>query len=264
MTKIDVKQEEHSNKYYHEILQRGDFDGFINPDSYWYWEHTYCLEHLKEFFTLTSGSTYLTVGDGFCGREGGFIQKFGNHVHASDIEPCLIEISRSKGLVDSYSRQDLYNLTFSDNSCDYVFIKESLHHLSKPYAGFYEMLRVAKKGVILIEPNGDTEQPYIYNNFESSGNYMFTFSSHDLIKSAIAFGNGYKYFLLTYSIVFYSYHNDEELKLGHFDQERKRLLEYDKGFDNPAQKPLLILICLRDKEVYDQIIGTDYKKVMIE
>jgi SAM-dependent methyltransferase len=43
-------------------------------------------------------------------------------------------------------------LPFASASFDLVFCKESLHHLARPVLGFYEMLRVCRRAVILVEP----------------------------------------------------------------------------------------------------------------
>lgn len=47
--------------------------------------------------------------------------------------------------------QNLENLKYSDNSFDYSVVHASLHHMSKPYKGLYEMYRVSKKGILVIE-----------------------------------------------------------------------------------------------------------------
>jgi len=52
----------------------------------------------------------------------------------------------------SYVKQNMEKLTFPDKSFDLVFIKEAIHHVPRPILAFYELLRVAKKAVIFIEP----------------------------------------------------------------------------------------------------------------
>lgn len=47
--------------------------------------------------------------------------------------------------------QNMENLKYSDNSFDYSVVHASLHHMSKPYKGLYEMYRVSKKGILVIE-----------------------------------------------------------------------------------------------------------------
>ena len=110
-------------------------------------------------------------------------------------------------------------LNFENQSFDYVFCKEALHHFPRPYVALYEMLRVARKGVFLVEPNDawslgsmspsvDRQSlfvklrhhflrvldiaryklPYIkYNqaDWEPSGNYVFALSARELEKIAL-------------------------------------------------------------------------------
>jgi SAM-dependent methyltransferase len=252
MNNIDVLQKEWHIKWYQDILEGGPekWDGFINPDSIWSWMHTYCIDHIKEFFQNIPPSTIITLGDGYCGREAIHIKRFGfgHHVHASDFQPCLIEVAHKMGLVDDFSNQDMGNLTFEEGAFDFVFIKESLHHMSMPYKGLYEMFRVAKKGVILIEPSGDNEYQYHFNNYEPTGNYMFGFSSHELIKIGLAYG--IKNFAWTYSSVHFGRHNIDNINSGKIEEEKKRLICLDN--QTPLKdRPLLIFFFLKDEKLLD-------------
>jgi len=82
---------------------------------------------------------------------------------------------------------DVERLHFKDNIFDYSFIAASLHHLSKPMLGLYELLRVAKYGVIVIEPNDSiltriaTSLGFAHE-IEKFGNYVFRFSKKDVTK----------------------------------------------------------------------------------
>jgi ubiquinone/menaquinone biosynthesis C-methylase UbiE len=264
MNKIDSDQKEYFIKAFQEILDGGieKYDGFINPDSIWYWMHVYCLDQIKDFFKNIPPSTILTLGDSYCGREAAHIKRFGfgHHVHASDWQPCLIELAHKMGLVDEFSEQDMNNLKFEDNSFDFVFVKESLHHLSKPYQGIYEMLRVAKKGVILIEPSGENEQKHRFNNFEEVGNFVFSFTSHELVKVGLSFG--IKYFAFTYGTVHYTLRNDDNIKNGRIQEEKERLIKLDESVPW-GDKSLIVFFFLKDKETYDSIIDiVKYKKVI--
>ena len=160
--------------------------------------------------------------------------------------------------------QNVNDLTFQDESFDYVFTKETLHHLPTPFKGLCEMFRVAKRGVIIIEPNGEYDVEFNYNAFEPTGNYMCTFSAHELIKAGICFG--YKLFVATGAIVFYSYFNEENIKNGLIQEERLRLIEYDQAFSSSVlKKPLLILFFLRSKEDYDIFPDSNkFRKVSIK
>ena len=50
-----------------------------------------------------------------------------------------------------WSYQDAQNLTFDDNSYDFVFVADGLHHCASPHRAMLEMYRVARKGIIVIE-----------------------------------------------------------------------------------------------------------------
>ena len=65
----------------------------------------------------------------------------------------------------SYIKQDMEKLSFSEGSVDIVFVKEAIHHVPKVVKPFYEMLRVAKKAVIFIEP----QESFLGNIMDSFG-----------------------------------------------------------------------------------------------
>ncbi len=92
----------------------------------------------------------------------------------------------------SYKIENAECLTYDDRSFDLVFCKEGLHHLARPILGLYEMLRVCKRAVIVIEPHdtwvgrileklhlstiyerGEYEQKA---NIENRDNYVFRFN----------------------------------------------------------------------------------------
>lgn len=52
----------------------------------------------------------------------------------------------------SYKIENMENLSFKNSSFEFVFIKEAIHHVPRPHKAIYEILRVAKKAVIFIEP----------------------------------------------------------------------------------------------------------------
>lgn len=52
-----------------------------------------------------------------------------------------------------YSQVNAECTDISSKSFDLVLVKEGLHHLARPILGFYEMLRITKDAVIIIEPS---------------------------------------------------------------------------------------------------------------
>jgi SAM-dependent methyltransferase len=51
----------------------------------------------------------------------------------------------------SWSYQDAQSLSYEDDSFDFAFVADGLHHCSSPHRAMVEMYRVARKGIIVIE-----------------------------------------------------------------------------------------------------------------
>jgi len=51
-----------------------------------------------------------------------------------------------------YEKQDAMNLTYENESFDYVFVSNGLHHCSSPHAALLEMYRVTRRTIIIFEP----------------------------------------------------------------------------------------------------------------
>lgn len=119
-----------------------------------YWRHSRAYECAQILAGGDTDSTWLTVGDGRWGLDSIRIRKKGfSSVMATDISEALLSAAREKGLIDEYAVENAERLSFPDNSFDYVFCKEALHHFPRPYVALYEMIRVARKAVFIIEPN---------------------------------------------------------------------------------------------------------------
>jgi SAM-dependent methyltransferase len=97
------------------------------------------------------GKNWLTIGDAY-GFDAQYIIKSGNLATASDLNTDFLAIAQTEGIIDNYSAQNAEHLSYNDNSFDFLLCKESYHHFPRPYAALYEMLRVAKKGFVVIEP----------------------------------------------------------------------------------------------------------------
>ena len=100
----------------------------------------------------------LSVLDICCGS--GMISEYytkeGTVVTGTDISPECIERARVRaqryGFSSKFQVADSENLPFPDNSFDIVSVHDGLHHLAKPWKAVKEMGRVARKGIIIIEP----------------------------------------------------------------------------------------------------------------
>lgn len=203
---MEIHYDKH-DKDYDEYLVDKDrskiAESWLNTKTLDYWRHERMLNLIKPF--IQQKDKWLTIGDGRYGSECAWLKNKGVSCHASDMHTNLLEIAYKKGYIDTFSKQNAESLTFNDESFDYVLIKETLHHLPRPWLAIYEAYRVCKKGVIIIEPN-DT-YPYeslakkiflkfknftkkIINkkiyvdeySFETVGNFIYTVNQRELEK----------------------------------------------------------------------------------
>lgn len=152
---------------------------------------------LKKHFNL-SNQNVLVASCG-TGIDIHYLLKHYNNItcYASDLTEAAVDLARNTFNIDG-SVQDNEKLTFPDNSFDYCFIAASLHHLLRPNKGLYELIRVARKGVIVIEPNDSwlsrlfTKLNFI-NEYETDcKNYVFRYGKNDVIKIAKSLFYNYK------------------------------------------------------------------------
>lgn len=161
---------------------------------------------LDPLLTADPAARWLTVGDGCYGNDAKYIFDRGVWVLASDISDALLREAQQLGRIPQFRKENAESLSFQDDEFDYVLCKESYHHFPRPIIALYEMLRVARKGVVLIEPNDVrvTEsmrtflfrklidlvrrirrEPVRRNAFEPVGNYVFTISRREIEKVAL-------------------------------------------------------------------------------
>jgi SAM-dependent methyltransferase len=103
-------------------------------------------------FVSESGWRWLTIGDAH-GWDAARLGSMGApDVTASDLSGIRLEHARNEGLIQNYRVENAESMTASNGEFDVVFCKEAFHHLPRPWIGLYEMLRIARKVVLLIEP----------------------------------------------------------------------------------------------------------------
>ncbi|WP_256002541.1 class I SAM-dependent methyltransferase [Pedobacter deserti] len=106
-----------------------------------------CLDPL-----LKSGrSEWLTIGDPY-GFDAEYILKKGSNAIASDLNTDMLSVAFNEGIIKEYRSENAEQLSLADQEVDYVLCKESYHHFPRPYAAMYEMMRVSRKGIVIIEP----------------------------------------------------------------------------------------------------------------
>lgn len=146
------------------------------------------LDHLQP-------ESILSVGDNLARDAAYFKRRFPQaRCIATDLYADGIRQAVADGWVDDVLSADSENLPFASDSIDCVIAKESFHHWPRPMLGLYEMLRVARKGVLVIEPNdvmhcnpSPWPQPHTYvDDYEPVGNYKYQISLREILKAAWA------------------------------------------------------------------------------
>ena len=115
------------------------------------------------------------------GGEGSILCDMGyGDVTISDLSSVGVETGlkrdyRLKGLV-----LDAENADVPDRAFDLVIVQDGLHHLQNPVRGFAEMLRIARVGVIFLEPHDSWVGNFIGTKWEKNGdaiNYVFRWTT---------------------------------------------------------------------------------------
>lgn len=187
---VDIHKK-HLSEFLEDSQHRSLYDSWWIPGTVNYWRHTRLLAPVLEVLPQLRGHSWLTVGDGpgtdaWRLHQAGFAQ-----VWATDLEDTLLRQTRDSGRIANFSIENAEALSFPDNSFDFILCKEALHHMIRPYAAIYEFFRVARYGVVVIEPQDpwvdwpcrtDATNPH----YEAVGNFVYQFSARELEK--IAYG----------------------------------------------------------------------------
>ena len=187
-----------------DIDKKKHSQNWLRKDTLDFWRHQRMLNPVKAF--IHKGDRWLTIGDGRYGTEANFLLSNGVNALATDLSDKLLKVGNKIGFIKEYKKENAESLSFNDNEFDYVLIKEAFHHFPRPWLALYEAFRVAKKGVILIEPNDQLTYKYskrkkliiiIYNffktikglktnkdsySFEEVGNFIYTINNRELEK----------------------------------------------------------------------------------
>ena len=165
------------------------------------------LEILKPL--LREKNKWLTIGD-HTGFEAKYLTENNQDATASDISDAFLREAVEQKLIKKYKKINVEQIDIEEDGFDYLICKESFHHFPRAYLGLYEMIRVARKGVILIEPVDawfkmplllfiknicDCFNPYLINkiwknrfSWETVGNYVFKVTDREVEKIAMGMG----------------------------------------------------------------------------
>lgn len=206
-------QREHMNSDLKNSRREEIHKSWFKEDTVDYWRHKRMYSTITPIANYYKDAKWLSIGDGRYGLDAYYLNKmFEINVFPTDISKNMLKKGQEMGLFDKYGVENAEALTFEDNSFDVIFCKESFHHFPRPIIAFYEMVRVAKEAIILIEPNdvipinkkkyvksalrillykliNKNITPYIpcmddnFNHtFEQSGNYLYSLSNRELNK----------------------------------------------------------------------------------
>lgn len=204
-------QQTHHDADFRRRLDNGTVETWLSWDNADSWGSALCLEELRPLLANVPQRRILTLGDGKGGKEARFCKELGHYAVATDLCTDVLAEAHARGLIDEYAAANVEALPFDDESFDYVVVKETLHHVQRPYLAVYEMLRVAREGIIIIEPHHSesvglatflkrTVRRLFARNaagesvnwprtgFEESGNYLFRFQPFKLAQCMIAMG----------------------------------------------------------------------------
>jgi ubiquinone/menaquinone biosynthesis C-methylase UbiE len=167
----------HKNLIHDEALR----DSWAKFDTVDYWRHERMYTNLLSFIRAYPNSSWLTIGDGRYGTDANFLQRNGCEALATDINDSSLVKAKKVRFINNYKIENAESLSFESNHFDFVLCKESYHHFPRPMLALYEMIRVCKKAVILIEPNDQQIINPYQSNVYSSLHWLIN-SSKNFIK----------------------------------------------------------------------------------
>lgn len=174
---------------------------YVDPASIDNWRHTRMLDLTTPLWETLPAASWMTVGDGRYGSDAGYLCSKNVDVIATSLTDERLRKANELGHIRRFQAENAEAISLADSSVDFVLCKEAYHHFPRPTIALYEMLRVARTAVVLIEPlddarildglkrlvkrliRGDKEQ-----QFEPSGNYLYRLSIREMEKTMTAMG----------------------------------------------------------------------------
>lgn len=211
----DYREESYRRHQEHLAQQVPDAPGEIRAkpcfrtDTVDAWRHQRMYALLDPILGADPAAAWLTLGDGRFGNDARYILDHGGQAVASDLADALLKEAQRIGFIPEYRVENAEALSLADGAVDYVLCKEAFHHFPRPMLALYEMLRVARKAVVLIEPNDEyaggglaqafgqavrglllrlLRRPSGRHGFEPVGNYVYCLSRRELEKALLALG----------------------------------------------------------------------------
>lgn len=149
------------------------------------------LIELEPFVHTLAGESAVSVCDGRA-VEASYLKRNGLIVTATDLYPDYLRKAFERGEIDNFSKENAENLSYKTEEFDWGIVKAGLHHLPRPVIGIYELLRVSKKGALILEGHDGyllrVLRKYLLSgrDWEPSGNYVYRFRRRELEKLCLA------------------------------------------------------------------------------
>jgi SAM-dependent methyltransferase len=134
---------------------------------------------------LSSWSALVTCAG--AGGEGTYLANRGmGSVTVSDFSARALEHCRNRDPRLDTLQLDAEQLEVADESYDLVLVQDGLHHLPRPVLGLTEMLRVARRAVVVMEPHEGFVTRLLGREWERNGdavNWVFRWNRRLLEQS---------------------------------------------------------------------------------
>lgn len=215
-----VKLSQMQKDYMNNDLKVGDREAihksWFLEDTIDFWRHDRMYSTLKPIAEFYKNSSWLSIGDGRFGLDSNRLKKkFDINIFPTDISDEMLQKGKEMGIVYEFGVENAESLSFGNDAFDVIFCKEAYHHFPRPMIGLYEMIRVAKEAVVLIEPldspaRNISKKQYIMStikmvlgkflkkdvrpflpsdddyivaeNYEQSGNFIYALSNKEINK----------------------------------------------------------------------------------
>lgn len=178
-----------------------------DPDSMDAFFHRRCYGMIGPIAKRWNAEAWLTVGD--MGADAFYLRQCGvRNVTCSSLSDAQIKHVAALGHLPGISVAAVNGEAtgLADLSVDFVLVKEALHHFPRPMFAFYELWRIARHGLVLIEPTDGPPrlldglrkivklllrgQSFASQEFECTGNFLYRLSTSEIYKALAAMQGG--------------------------------------------------------------------------
>ena len=156
----------------------------LNSSTIAFWRSNRGLGIVK---CLSRDTSWLIMGDGRSEMLAPLLKSNGfKKAISADTVDYYLNIASRRGIIDDFLVLDSAKFEIPSNRYDYVFCRNIYLLSSKPYATIYEMLRVAKKGIVLTGFSEVASDDNLSIRYDINGNFIFDLSVRELLKIALS------------------------------------------------------------------------------